>query len=161
MLQNGGPDAARAERVRLAAEIGIGVTTGGDASAAALTAVGAQRIAVVTPYQPIGDQHAREFLEHAGFEVAAVTGLRGKSAMQIPQLSEDDLRRALIAVDSADVDTLIQVGTNASMVRLAAEAQRWLGKPVIAHNTALYWHALRASGIDDRLDGFGSLLRDH
>ena len=49
----------------------------------------------------------------------------------------------------------------ASLVRLAAEAERWLGKPVIAHNTALYWHALRASGIDDRLDGFGSLLRDH
>ena len=157
----GGPDAARAERVRLEAEIGIGVTTGGDASVAALAAVGARRVAVVTPYQPIGDLHAREFLEHAGFEVAAVMGLRGKSATQIAHLSEDDFRRALIAVDSADVDTLVQVGTNASMARLAAEAERWLGKPVIAHNTALYWHALRASGIDDRLDGFGSLLRDH
>jgi maleate isomerase len=34
----------------------------------------------------------------------------------------------------------------------------WLGKPVIAINTATYWHALRANGIQDRMRGFGALL---
>jgi maleate isomerase len=53
------------------------------------------------------------------------------------------------------------VGTNLSMVRLAAEAEDWLGKPVIAINTATYWHALRANGINDRIQGFGRLLSDH
>jgi hypothetical protein len=33
----------------------------------------------------------------------------------------------------------VQVGTNLSMVRLAAAAEFWLGKPVIAINTATYW----------------------
>jgi maleate isomerase len=46
------------------------------------------------------------------------------------------------------------------MVRLAGEAEQWLGKPVIAINTATYWHALRANGIDDRMSGFGRLLSD-
>jgi maleate isomerase len=32
---------------------------------------------------------------------------------------------------------------------------------VIAINTAIYWHALRESGIADRVTGFGSLLLDH
>ena len=41
---------------------------------------------------------------------------------------------------------------------LAAAAERWLGKPVIAINTATYWHALRANGIQDRIAGFGALL---
>jgi len=63
-------------------------------------------------------------------------------------------------LDGPEVDAIIQVGTNLSMVRLAAEAEDWLGKPVIAINTATYWHALRANGIADRLNGFGRLLSD-
>ena len=43
----------------------------------------------------------------------------------------------------------MQVGTNLSMVRLAAEAERWLHKPVIAINAATWWMALRDNGIDD------------
>jgi maleate isomerase len=31
----------------------------------------------------------------------------------------------------------------------------------LAINTATYWYALRDSGIDDPVDGFGSLLADH
>ena len=39
-------------------------------------------------------------------------------------------------------------------------AEFWLDKPVLAINTATYWHALRQNGIDDRISGFGSLLED-
>ena len=52
-------------------------------------------------------------------------------------------------------------GTNLSMVRLAAEAEEWLAKPVIAINAATLWHALRANGFDDRFEGLGSLLAEH
>jgi len=34
----------------------------------------------------------------------------------------------------------------------------WLGKPVIAINTATYWHALRQWGIS--VDGFGRPLEE-
>jgi maleate isomerase len=37
----------------------------------------------------------------------------------------------------------------------------WIDKPVIAINTAIYWHALRQSGVTDRVPGFGSLLGEH
>ena len=57
-------------------------------------------------------------------------------------------------------DAIVQVGTNLSMVRLAAAAELFLGKPVIAINTATYWHALRANGIADRMAGFGRLLEE-
>jgi maleate isomerase len=52
------------------------------------------------------------------------------------------------------------VGTNLSMVRLAAAAELWLGKPVIAINTATYWHALRQNGITEKVQGFGRLLEE-
>jgi maleate isomerase len=32
---------------------------------------------------------------------------------------------------------------------------------VIAINAATYWHALRAVGIDDQVQGFGSLMEFH
>jgi maleate isomerase len=44
------------------------------------------------------------------------------------------------------------------MVRLAAAAELWLAKPVIAINTATYWHALRANDLKDQFSGFGRLL---
>jgi maleate isomerase len=28
-------------------------------------------------------------------------------------------------------------------------------------NTCTYWHALRSTGIEDRIEGFGSLLVEH
>ena len=63
-------------------------------------------------------------------------------------------------LDGDDVDAIVQVGTNLCMARLAGEAERWLGKPVIAINTATYWHALRANGINDKVQGFGRLLSE-
>ena len=62
--------------------------------------------------------------------------------------------------DGRDTDALIQVGTNLSMVRLAAAAEMWLGKPVVAINTATYWHALRRNNIKDKIAGLGRLLEE-
>ncbi len=67
---------------------------------------------------------------------------------------------AIKRLDGDDVDAIVQVGTNLSMVRLAAMAEMWLGKPVIAINTATYWHALRANGVMDRVEGAGRLLEE-
>jgi maleate isomerase len=67
-------------------------------------------------------------------------------------------RDSLKQLDGDDVDAIVQVGTNLSMVRFAAAAELYLGKPVVAINTATYWHALRAVGITDKLQGMGKLL---
>jgi maleate isomerase len=55
----------------------------------------------------------------------------------------------------------VQFGANLPMAELAAEAERWLGKPVIAVNVATYWHALRSNGITDRARGRGRLFWEH
>jgi len=56
---------------------------------------------------------------------------------------------------------LVQVGTGLPAVAAAAEAERWFGKPVLAVNTVTYWDALRLSGINDRVYGFGRILEEH
>jgi maleate isomerase len=72
------------------------------------------------------------------------------------------LRKKLIELNGngRDVDAIVQVGPNLSMVRLAAAAEMWLGKPVIAINTATYWHALRQNKIADKIFGLGRLLEE-
>ncbi|MFB8005776.1 arylmalonate decarboxylase [Nocardia sp. NPDC056000] len=140
---------------------GLEVATGAEACRRALELFGAKRIGVVTPYQPIGDENVIRFFGELGFEVAAIKGLRCPTAVSIAHVTEHELRTALREVDSDDIDALIQCGTNLSMVSLADEAERWLGKPVIAINAATWWMALRDNNINDRIENAGALLRDH
>ena len=140
---------------------GMAVTTGADACGVAARTLGVRRVAVVTPYQPVGDAEVRRFFEDIGLDIVALEGLRCPSATAIAEVPEDRLRRALQDLDGPDVEAIIQVGTNLSMLRLADEAERWLGKPVLAINAVTLWHALRSLGFTDRVEGAGSLLRDH
>jgi maleate isomerase len=141
---------------------GIPVTMGSDAVRAALECYGdIRRIAVITPYMPVGDEQVRRFFADCGYEIAALEGLKCNSPVQIAHVSERTLRDAINKINDPSIDAIVQVGTNLAMAKLAGIAEFWLDKPVIAINTAIYWHALRASGIDDRVPGFGSLMLDY
>ena len=149
-------------RKRVEALAGIKVTMGSDASRQALQHYGdIKRIGVVTPYMPVADTQVRRFFADCGFEVVRLTGLRCASPVLIAHVTERELREAICEVDGPEVEAIVQVGTNLAMARLAAIAEFWLDKPVLAINTATYWWALRRNGIGDKVDGYGSLLFDH
>jgi maleate isomerase len=140
---------------------GLRVATGAEACRRALELFGAKKIAVVTPYQAIGDENVVRFFEELGHPVARIKGLRCPTAVSIARVPEETLRESLLEVDGDDVDALVQVGTNLSMVGLADEMETKLGKPVIAINAATWWMALRENGITDQFSGHGALLREH
>ncbi|MEV4410380.1 arylmalonate decarboxylase [Catellatospora sp. NPDC049609] len=146
---------------RLRERTGLPVTTGASSCRAALHELGCRRIAVFSPYQPIADREVGRFFTEAGFDVAAVTGLRCPTAMDIAKVPDDRLREVVASLDAPDVDAIVQVGTNLSFVALADRLEQELGKPVLAINAATLWHALREHGLADRVDGAGRLLREH
>ena len=159
----GGVSGAKLLREKLRAKSGgrVGVTLGADAIQAALHRYGhIRRIALVTPYMPVGDEQAKSFFTDCGFEVVRVRGLKCGSPMLIAHVAEAELRDAIVALDGSDVDAVVQVGTNLPAARVAGQAEFWLGKPVVALNTATYWHALRENGVQDKVQGFGRLLAD-
>jgi maleate isomerase len=140
---------------------GVRLSIGSDASTAALRRYGGvRRIAVLSPYWPVMNTEVRRYFTDMDFEVVRDVCLECRSWTQIAEQTPETLREVLLKLDGDDVDAIVQVGTNLSMVRLAAAAEMWLGKPVVAINTATYWHALRANGIEDRMDGFGRLLAE-
>lgn len=140
---------------------GLEVATGAEACERALNLFGAKRIGVVTPYQPIGDKNVIKFFNEIGFEVGNIKGLKCPTAVAIAHVSEAELRQSIQEVDGDDIDAIVQVGTNLSMMSLADEAERWLGKPVIAINAATWWMALRENGINEKIYGVGRLLREY
>jgi maleate isomerase len=149
-------------RERVEEHAGVKVTMGSDASRQALGRYGdIKRIGVVTPYMPVADAQVRRFFADCGYEVVRLKGLKCRSPVLIAHVSEKELRDAILEVDGPDVEAVIQVGTNLATARLAAIAEFWLDKPVLAINTATYWWALRRNGIADKVDGFGSLLIEH
>jgi maleate isomerase len=141
---------------------GLRASVGSRSLVAALQACGGiKRVAFVSPYYPSANAQVRRYLQDSGFEVQRDIALQCTSWRDIAQQPESKLVKVLRELDGDDVDAIVQVGTNLSMARLAASAEVWLGKPVIAINTATYWHALRANGIHEPLDGFGRLFMQH
>lgn len=154
----GGVKGAQQLQTQLEAKAGVGVSIGSTAIDAALKAFGARRVAVLTPHMPKGDEEVRTYLAEAGYEVVRLKGLKVQAATLIAQVPIDDIRRSLIELNGDDVDALIQVGTNLPGAQVAAEAESWFKKPVIAINTVMYWDALRRSGIEDKVYGHGLVL---
>jgi maleate isomerase len=154
----GGAAGADAFEKSILDRTGLAVSMGSAATAAALRVFGAKRVAFLSPYFPAANAHVRQYLTDVGFTVVRDLCLQCPSWTAIAEIKSKPLVDAIKKLDGDDVDAIVQVGTNLSMARLAAAAELWLGKPVIAINTATYWHALRSNGITDKKSGFGALL---
>jgi maleate isomerase len=150
-------------RKKLEKTASVGVAMGSDACRAALRAYGRgiKRLGIITPYMPAGDRQVRRFFTDCGYQVVNLLGLKCSSPVLIAHESKQRLRDAILEVNRGRVDAIVQVGTNLAMAEVAAMAEFWLDKPVIAINTATYWYALRDFGIKDRMPGWGSLLAEH
>ncbi len=155
-----GNDAFQA-RIREIIGPDMGLSTGADAAAAALDAFGIKTIAVLTPYQPVADDQVRTFFGESGYEIKRLHGLKCGSAHGIANTPRERVLDVVVnELDGDDVDAIVQVGTNLSTIDLFPALEHQLGKPMIAINVALIWHALRGAGVEDKFFGRGRLLEE-
>lgn len=140
---------------------GLKLTTGANAMVDALNCFGAKRLAVLTPYQPIGDQQVRDFFGQSGFEIVRLKGLRCNTATSIAHTPRGRVGSIVLdELEGDDVDAIIQVGTNLSTAEQFPTFEQMLGKPCIPINIATAWHAVRSLGIKDRIYGRGRLFEE-
>jgi maleate isomerase len=153
---------ANALKSHLETRTNTNVILGVHACDAAIRRYGAiRRLSLITPYMPAGDARMRRTFTDMGYEVVNLLGLKCNGPLLMAHEPQERLRRAVREVDDPSVELILQVGTNLAFAQVAAEAERWLDKPVLAVNTCTYWHALRQNGIEDKVDGFGSLLAEY
>ncbi len=155
-------DPAMAEdlRRRIQAATGLPALATADALLAAVAALGGRRVLLVTPY--IEAVHAREaaFLRASGVRVAGGSCMgistNAEMARVAPVAISEQARAALAAAPDADLCLISCTAIRSGVVISALEAE--LGLPVVTSNQALAWHALRALGLRDPVQGFGRLL---
>ncbi len=158
----GGAEGAAKWKQNIEEVSGLRISTGSESVVAALKALGNfKKVSFLSPYFPVANTEVKNFLSDHGYETVRDVPLRRPSWTAIAETTPSMVREAVAEIDGDEVEAIIQVGTNLSMVKQAAQLELELGKPVIAINTATYWHALRTYGIPDRMSGFGRLLEEH
>ena len=160
-IWGGGLEPSRKIRQRILsrAKTDIKITQAADALPEAIRLLGIQKnVAMITPYFPVAEKHLRRFAADINLNIVRFKNFCCTGPVVIGHVTTDELRAAIAEVDGPDVEAIIQFGANLAMGAVAAEAERRIGKPVIAVNTATYWHALRSHGIQDKIYGCGQLL---
>lgn len=146
---------------RVARASGKPATATSEALVAALRALSARRIVMVSPYvAPINEREA-EFLRRFGFEVLDLAGLDCPTADAMMAVEPQRWRAFVLEHRDPRADAYLISCTTVRSADVIEELERELARPVVTSNTAAAWHCLRKLGLLDRIQGFGRLLREH
>ena len=126
----------------------------------ALQALQARRIVIATPYLDEVNRREAEYLQQAGFEVLSICGLNLEKDSDMVRVAPDYIAEFALAQDRADADAIFVSCGALRTLDVIAEIETSAGKPAICSNQAMIWDCLRLAGIDDRFDGYGSLLSE-
>ena len=127
----------------------------------ALRAFGARRITLATAYGDELNRREIAFLESRGFEVLAAAGLDLATDREMNRVTPDSIERFAAALDHPDADAMFVSCGALRALPVIERIEAAIGRPVVFSNQANFWHCLRLAGIDDRIEGFGRLLREH
>lgn len=127
----------------------------------ALRALNVTRVSVATPYLDEINEREEVYMNKAGFEVLNIVGLNLEKDSEMVRVPPDYLVDFAVAVDHPDSDALFISCGALRTLDVVDEIEQRLGKPVVCSNQAMIWDCLRLAGIDDRMEGYGRLLRDH
>jgi maleate isomerase len=122
---------------------GVKVTNPLSAVKANLTALGAKRIGLLTPYEPHVSQAMADHFKGHGFEITSFGSFYEKEEAKVTRISQASILEAIEEIGSGDqCDAVFASCTNLRTVDLLEEAANRIGKPVISSNSALAWHII-------------------
>jgi maleate isomerase len=144
-------------------EISAPVVSSAGALVDALHALGAHRIAMVTPYERSLTELVAEYLADASIEVHDAVSLevsdnRAVAALDPAQLPEHVGRLDLTGCDALVLSACVQMPS----LPVIADVERACGLPTLTAATATTWAVLHAVGVPALVPGAGALLaEDH
>lgn len=137
---------------------GVACSTPITAALAALDALGAKRIALLTPYVESVNNWMCDYIEARGVAVPVFGSFNHEDDNEVARIDGPSLAAAVEQLGAQEVDAVFVSCTSVRIAHLIAGLEAKLGKPVISSNQALAWHTLRLAGIRDTLPGWGRLL---
>ena len=138
---------------------GIACTSPITGALAGLKALGARRIALLTPYIDRINRMMRDYIQARGVAVPAMGSFNHENDNEVARISAASLEAAALELGREDVDAVFVSCTSVRIAALVEGIEARLGKPVLSSNHAMAWHALRLAGYRDPVPGFGRLMR--
>jgi maleate isomerase len=149
-----GADVEQAAIERLSAKAGVPFLTAGRSVERALKALGAQRIALVSPYPPSLTDEAIGYWKALGFSTVSVVhvGTIGEHFHPIYSIRASGATEGLDALDETPFDAVIMLGTGMPTLQPILERPNVRGAPVLSCMLCLGWAASQtvAKGAFDR-----------
>ena len=155
-LQNAGDLARETEK-----EIGVPVITSFSAQQDAFEAMGARNVAVIQPYD---NTHNERFMGYVRDLGAKATGCKPLCA-KFAELGSVDEKTVLslgqeVLRECPESDTLHIPCPHFATANVIEPIEKEFGVTVITALQAIVWRALRKCGIEDRIAGYGRLIRE-
>jgi maleate isomerase len=139
---------------------GVAVSNPLTAAKAALRALGARRIAFLTPYVAEVSAAMRDNFIADGCDIVAFGSFEVADDGIVATMTPESILQAAVELGGGASDAVFIACTNLRAAGIIEEAERRLGKPVVSSNQALAWHMLRLAGLDAPRPGCGRLF-DH
>ena len=138
-------------------ETGVQTVSTSRAVVDALKELGADKVAVATPYTEDLNSLERAFLESYEFKVVSMKGLSLVSNLEVGR-TDLAIVEELVRSTTDGEDTIFVSCTNLPTISLIERLEGDLQKPIVTSNQASMWAAIRGSGIAG-MKGYGRLLR--
>ena len=146
----------------LADKYGVPVSSSALAQGNALKAVGARKVGSINPGKP------RKFGDSASGSLSEdmeLVGRRHVSALledynRITSETAYELGRDLMR-EHPEIDTLIYGCPHWASMDTIDQLEDEFGISVVTALQAIVWEGMRLAGVDDKVDGFGKLFREH
>ena len=143
-------------------EIGVPVTSSITAQVNALSAPWAHnKLVLLHPFTDPEGFHA-EYVTHYGFDLLGFRGAQ-KTVADLATISQDEVKALAEALyrDYPEADTLYIPAPHWGIIELIDPLEQELGVNVVIAIQAIVWETLRRTGVNDRIHGYGRLLREH
>src|SRR5437016_6899709 len=144
---------------RMSAGAGVVAVTSAQAVGRAVRALGARRIAIVSPYsEAVNARAASYFKAKHGLETIALEGFGATDAYAIGQLGPQNARDAFARIDRPEIEAFVVPGGNFPTMSSIAGWEKEFNKPVVTTNQAALWAVMRRLGGGSGIPGLGRLL---
>ena len=148
-----------ATKRRMTAGAGVPSLTSAEAIGQAVRALGARRIALVSPYSQEAISRTQRYYEmRYELEVVAMESFDVTDSYAIGALSADHATNAFARIDRPEIEILVVPGGNFPTMKFIAGWERQFHKPVITSNQAALWAMMGVMKIKAPLPGLGRLL---
>ena len=146
---------------KLAATIGLPVVSAISSAIAALMALSAKSVLLMTPFDRASDETIKAYVEKLGFTMSLGPSFGNRMPGSSLGLAPEQLFALVEKTFAAyPAEAIYFQGATMDPLPIIQQIENRLGIPVVTSNTAMLWHLLSKLQLQHAISGYGKVLRE-